>query len=539
MKKISTLLILFLQTMVLAQDEYAWVYFNDKPNQQVFLDNPLSMLTQKALDRRIKQQLPLDIKDVPIHGPYVKQVKETPGITIVTQSKWLNTLYVKGVQDAIKRLKELPFVARIDFADKLLNNIEEADIDRVGQVKAFKNTKDDFEYGESATQIEMLNGQVLHQQDYIGKGMIIGVIDSGFSGVNTASPFRRIRENNQILGTYNVAYRNKEVYAGSDHGTKVLSIIAAYEKGKLIGTAPDASFYLFRVSHPKMVISSMESYLVAAIEMADSLGVNVINLSQGISQQRGRPNYGYTYKDMDGKTTFISRGAEIAFSRGMLVVTSAGNEGSKSWKYITAPADAAHVLSVGAVSTERIRAPFSSQGPTADGRIKPDVMALGHEVMASDKNGSINYEMGTSFSSPIIAGLVACLWQALPDKTNEAIRKLILQASDHYTNPDGRYGYGIPNFQLAFHNATLTTDSFTVNGFAIYPNPTETNLTIAASGQHDARFIMYNSLGQEVIRQKVNELQETIVPMENLKSGMYLYTIVSGKATRTGKIIKR
>jgi subtilisin family serine protease len=384
----------------------------------------------------------------------------------------------------------------------------------------------------------MLNGHILHQQNYTGQGEIIGVIDSGFPGVDTADIFRRIRKNKQILGTYDLAYRDDNVYTGRNHGTKVLATMAAYEEGKLIGTSPDASFYLFRVSHPQMVISSAESYFVEAMEMADSLGVNVINLSQGISQSRSRPNDGYTYEDMNGKTTFLSRGADMAFSRGRSVVTSAGNKGNQSWQYITAPADSINVLAVGSVTYEKIRDPFSSQGPTADGRIKPDIMALGYAVIAGDENGSINYERGTSFAAPIITGLVSCLWQALPNKTNAEIIQLVKGSADHFTNPDNFYGYGIPDFKNIL-DKVLATTTFTRNGVTLYPNPTNDFVKITTPEISGGKLIVHNYLGQEVIRQQLTGSAETTVSMEKLKTGIYLYTIMSGIATFSGKIIKK
>ena len=241
---------------------------------------------------------------------------------------------------------------------------------------------------------------------------------------------------------------------------------------------------------------------------------------------------------MNGTTTFVTRGANIAFTRGMIVVCSAGNEGAKPWKYITAPADGPNVLTIGSVNASEVRSSFSSQGPTADGRIKPDVMAMGAASVVTTETGELGFNNGTSFSSPTLAGLVACLWQALPDKTNAEIVQRIKQSADRYTNPDNFYGYGIPDFYSAL-SLTLATEAFTLNGFSLYPNPTNANLTISASGQREASFVLYNNLGQEVIRKKLNDLQETTVGMENLKSGIYLYTIVAGQNTFSGKIIKK
>jgi hypothetical protein len=536
MRTYFTLLILLFYNVSFSQED-AWVYFLDKPNAQTFLNNPLSILSQRALDRRTTQGIALDEKDVPIHQSYIDQVTATPGVTVMAQSKWLNALHVRGTQQAITDLTSLPFVSSIDFANKTLNTGKMIQNPVSGLFHKTLNVQADFPYGQSAAQIQMLNGHLLHQQNYTGSGKIIAVLDAGFPGVNTTTPFARIRNNNQIKGGYNFVNRNTDFYTGYQHGTQVLSNMAAYVENQLVGTAPDASYYLFVTEDYNTENPLEESLWVEAAEMADSLGVDVINSSLGYSQFTNA-SYNYTYQDMNGTTTFVTRGANIAFTRGMIVVCSAGNEGAKPWKYITAPADGPNVLTIGSVNASEVRSSFSSQGPTADGRIKPDVMAMGAGSAVTTETGELGFNNGTSFSSPTLAGLVACLWQALPDKTNAEIVQRIKQSADRYTNPDNFYGYGIPDFYSAI-SLTLATDAFTLNGFTLYPNPTNANLTISASGQREASFVLYNSLGQEVIRVKLDGLNETIVPMEHLKKGIYLYTILSSATTFSGKIIKK
>ncbi|WP_300489052.1 S8 family serine peptidase [Flavobacterium sp.] len=537
MKKYFTLLILLLYNVSFSQED-AWVYFLDKPNAQTFLNNPLSILSQRALDRRAAQGIALDVMDAPIHQPYIDQITTIPGITVMAKSKWLNALHVRGTQQAITNLTSQPFVSSVDFANKTLNITgRTAQNPTSGLFQKAFSVQADYPYGQSAIQIQMLNGHLLHQQNYTGSGKIIAVLDAGFPGVNTTAPFARIRNNNQIKGGYNFVNRNDNFYTGYQHGTQVLSNMAAYVENQLVGTAPDASYYLFVTEDYNTENPLEESLWVEAAEMADSLGVDVINSSLGYSQFTNA-SYNYTYQDMDGNTTFVTRGANIAFTRGMIVVCSAGNEGAKPWKYITAPADGPNVLTIGAVNSSEVRSSFSSQGPTSDGRIKPDVMAMGTGSVVTTETGELGFNNGTSFSSPTLAGLVACLWQALPDKTNQEIVQRIKQSADRYTNPDDFYGYGIPDFYSAI-SLTLATDSFTLNGFSLYPNPTTANLTISASGQKEASFVLYNNLGQEVIRKKLNDIQETTISMENLKTGFYLYTIVSGSATFSGKIIKK
>jgi len=536
MRTYFTLLILLLYNVSFSQED-AWVYFSDKPNAQTFLNNPLSMLSQRALDRRTAQGIALDIKDAPIYQPYIDQVTATAGITVMAKSKWMNVLHVRGTQQAINSLAALPFVSGVDFANKTLNAGKTIQNPVSGLFQKALSVQVDFPYGQSAAQIQMLNGHLLHQQNYTGNGKIIAVLDAGFPGVNTTEPFARIRNNNQIKGGYNFVTRSADFYTGYQHGTQVLSNMAAYVENQLVGTAPDASYYLFVTEDYNTENPLEESLWVEAAEMADSLGVDVINSSLGYSRFTNT-SYNYTYQDMDGNTTFVTRGANVAFTRGMILVVSAGNEGANSWQYITAPADSPNALTVGSVNASEVRSSFSSQGPTSDGRIKPDVMAMGTGSVVTTETGELGFNSGTSFSSPTLAGLVACLWQALPDKTNAEIVQRIKQSADRYTNPNEFYGYGIPDFYSAI-NLALATDSFTQNGFTLYPNPTEANLSIATNGQQGAVFVLYNSIGQEVIRKNLNAIPQTTVSMENLQSGIYLYSIVSGTATFSGKIIKK
>ena len=275
--------------------------------------------------------------------------------------------------------------------------------------------------------------------------MHIAVIDAGFPGVNTLSAFSRIRTNNKILGGYDFVNRNINFYTGDSHGTSVLSTIAGFVADQFVGTAPDASFYLFITEDNTKETPLEESLWVEAAERADSLGVDIINTSLGY-YTFDNPKHDYTYADMNGNKTFISRGAEIGFSRGMILVNAAGNEGAVAWKYIIAPADAKSVLAVGAVNASKVIASFSSFGPTADDRVKPDVLAHGQDVFVINAAGNIATSNGTSFASPVMAGVVACFWQKNPTKTNKEIIQIIKESAHLYNNPSPQYGYGIPKF---------------------------------------------------------------------------------------------
>ncbi len=515
--------------------EDAWVYFNAKPNAQTFLNSPSLILSQRAQDRRTNQGIALNFTDAPLETTYIAQIKSSTGITVLTKSKWLNALHVQGSQANISALKSISFVDKVVFANKSLNLTGK----KAAETKTFQTGKKlkktvNYNYGSSANQIQMLNGHLLHQQNYTGAGKIIAVMDTGFPGVNTAQPFKKLRDNNQILGGYDYVLRNANFYAGGSHGTSVLSTMCGYKENALVGTAPDASYYLFRTEIDATEEPLEESLWVEAAEKADSLGVDIITTSLGYFGDRDNPDYNYTYSDMNGVTTFISRGAEIAFSKGIIVVASAGNEGNATEKHIGGPADAVSVIAVGAVNSAKARSSFSSVGPTYDGRIKPDVMAQGSATVLSDASGNIVTSEGTSFSCPVMAGMIACLWQAHPEKTNQEIRNMVIQSSDKYLTPDNNYGYGIPNFSTA-----LSVDGFVNKDFTVYPNPAKTTITFSFSDEiNNASVVVYSILGQKVIDKKITG-QNPNLSVESLKSGLYFYTFDADGLHKTGKIIKQ
>ena len=537
MKKIVFLFFLFQSFLVFSQQD-AWVYFGDKTNVQNYLDNPQLMLSQRAIDRRTRQKIAFDSKDVPIPALYIKAVKESAGITVMGQSKWLNALHVRGTQADITSLKNLAFVTKISFADKSLNATGKTiAVSKSQQIQKKFNTAITYNYGTSANQIQMLNGHLLHQQNYTGSGKIIAVLDAGFPGVDTQLLFKKLRDNNQILGGYNYVNRSPNYYTGDNHGTLVLSTMGGNQDQALVGTAPDASYYLFVTENDASENPIEETLWVEAAEKADSLGADIINSSLGYFDF-DNSNYSYTYADMNGATTFISRGAEIAFSRGMLVVASAGNSGNTTNPNIAAPADAVSVLTIGAVTASKSRASFSSIGPSFDGRVKPEVMAQGQASVVSDEFGNIGTANGTSFSSPILAGMVACIWQALPDKTNKEIRDLIVQSADKYLTPTPQLGYGIPDFSAAVNKGLLATIDNQNATFSLYPNPSKGTVYITLPSVVDeVQLTIYSLLGQKIMEVPFTKSIPSF-SVETLWNGVYLYTIQGENFSAQGKIIK-
>ncbi len=540
-RKLLSVFIIFFSIIINAQ-ENAWVYFTDKPDAAYYLSNPLEMLSQRALDRRTVQGISLDNTDVPVYPNYIIQIENATGITVMAKSKWMNALHIRGNLSDIQALEGLAFVDHVYYANHSLNLRSGNPITTtISESKSsYTNNKFDvqvnFNYGNSDNQIQMLNGHLLHQQDYTGQGKIIAVLDSGFTGVDTATPFLRLHDNNLILGGYNFPDGNANFYMRHNHGTMVLSTMGGYVDGQLVGTAPDAQYYLFITEDINSENPVEESYWVEAAEMSDSLGVDVINSSLGYGEYQN-PNYSYSYSQRNGQVGFASRGASMAFQKGIVCVISAGNEGNNSEPHIGIPADADNILTIGAVNNVEAYVIFSSIGNTADGRIKPDVCAKGLNATISNTSGAITTASGTSFSSPILAGMVATFWSAVPNLSASQVIQYVKESADQYNTPDIYKGYGVPDFQLALTNA-LNAESFSSQQVSIYPNPVSSILTIEGNQLQNASIRIYNQLGQNVLSFDLLNNQNSI-DVSVLNSGVYFYDFSSNNSKLRGKLIKK
>ena len=536
MKKLILIITLFIAYESFSQED-AWVYFIDKPDAATYFSNPLSMLTQRALDRRTAQGIALDTSDVPIAPTYINQVTTASGITVMAKSKWLNALHVRGSQSHIQALLSFPFVNSIEFANQTLNSrVPNSDTLAIALVNKQMNVEVSYNYGSSANQIQMLNGHLLHEQNYTGAGKIIAVLDSGFINVNSVLPFQRLFTNNLILGGYNYVSQNTEVYTLHNHGTMVLSCMGGYVDGQLVGTAPDAQYYLFVTEDVTTENPVEESYWVEAAEEADRLGVDVISSSLGYFGY-DNPNYSHTYSQMTGNKAFASRGANIAFSKGIIVVASAGNSGATANPYVGVPAEATHVLAIGAVKANETYATFSSIGPSFDGRIKPDIMAQGQASVVANTSGAVVTANGTSFSGPIMAGMITSFWSAVPSLTAAEVVQFVKESADRYTMPTSQFGYGIPDFQLALSNA-LSLSLFDNDTILIYPNPVQDELSIVLpESEVTGKLFLYNHIGQLVSEYALSETNKTVY-LSNLASGLYFYQVNTTHKSTKGKLLK-
>ncbi len=355
--------------------------------------------------------------------------------------------------------------------------------------------------------------------------------------MDTQGGFAYVRDDGRILGTYDFVDRSEVINNNSSHGTRTFSNMGGYIENEFVGTAPDASFYLFKTEDVTSETPVEEAYWVEAIERADSLGVWVINTSLGY-RAYDNPAYSHTYEDLDGQTTFSARGANHGFDKGLLLVTSAGNSGNTDFPWVGTPGDSPGMLTIGAVNADGIATGFSSQGPTVDGRVKPDVMAQGGNAYVINQNNEIVTNNGTSFSSPITAGAVACLWQAKPEFTNAQIMQLVRESAHLYNNPTDKMGYGIPNFQVAL-DALLSLENQSNEQFSVYPNPVFNNVIIEFSNFSElVNLRIYNTMGvliiQETLKDSINSLNLSSFP-----SGFYILNLQTEDFNQSIKIVKK
>ncbi len=427
-----------------AQKTYKYrIHFRDKATTVYSITEPQRFLSERALERRAGQGLAVDSTDLPVCESYVQAVTEQ-GARLVTQSKWNNTVVVE-VADTLQMngIAALPCVAAVRKVWTAPDSIPERNRSRKEEITDKVSHGENY-YGETYCALAIHRGDSLHAAGFRGEGIRIAIIDAGFYNADAIGLFRTTK----IEGTHDFVNPQSDIYAENAHGMKVLSCMAANEPYALVGTAPEASYWLLRSEDQDTEQPVEEDYWAAAMEFADSVGVDVVNTSLGY-YEFDDPSMNYRYRDLDGHCSLMSHTASLAADKGMVVVCSAGNSGVDSWKKITPPADAENVLTVGAVNCDLINAHFSSVGNTADGRIKPDVMAMGVSVALADNDGSVSYANGTSFASPIFCGLVACFWQACPWLTARQVVEAMRQAGNRRDYPDNIYGYGVPDVWTA------------------------------------------------------------------------------------------
>ncbi|ASZ14565.1 S8 family serine peptidase [Chitinophaga pendula] len=445
--RIILLILLLFPLALCAQVKRYVVTFRDKKGSPYTLSDPQRYLSAKALMRRQHQQIAVDSSDLPVSPAYVDSLRKAGEVQVLYTLRWFNQAII-ATEDAaaIQRISQFPFVSGATAESRQAS--EQRETPRVGRNERQAGANAG-EYGGGFMQLHLNEGVFLHEKGWKGEGMVIAVLDAGFPGVDKNRAFTYLNGRRNILATRNFSDGSGEVYGYGSHGAHVLSILAAYLPGEMIGSAPDASYVLLRTEETATESPIEEYNWVAAAELSDSIGVDVLSSSVGYTEFDDSV-FNHTYSQLDGRSTTIARGAAWAARKGILVVNCAGNEGFSSWKYLLSPADVDSVLAVAAVNESGQVAAFSSYGPTADGRIKPDVAALGVNTQYVNPEGRLLSGDGTSYACPVIAGLAACLWQAFPKRSNREIMDVIKRSSSHYTHPDNRTGYGVPNFRIAY-----------------------------------------------------------------------------------------
>ena len=445
--KLWSLGCLFVLSMGQASAEKVYKYrvsLKDKVGTTCSIDKPEEFLSERAIERRNRQQLPIDETDLPVSGKYIDELKAT-GARLVTTSKWNNTVVLE-VSDTLlmEDISKKSFVTGVKKVWVSLDSIPPRNMKRKKEVKN-KVDKTGCHYGNALRQIEIHGGDSLHTAGFAGKGMHVAVIDAGFYNADEIKFFRKM----DLLGTRDFVNPNSDIYAENAHGLMVLSCMAANLPKVFVGTAPEASYWLLRSEDNDSEQPIEEDYWAAAIEFADSVGVDVVNTSLGYYEfDEGFP--AYRYRDLDGHYSLMSHSASLAADKGIVVVCSAGNSGDDPWKKVTPPGDSENVLTVGAINKNLVNARFSSIGNSADGRIKPDVMAVGVSSVVTGTDGSVSKGNGTSFASPIMCGIVTCFWQACPWLTAKEVIEAVRQVGDRVDYPDNIYGYGVPNLWKAY-----------------------------------------------------------------------------------------
>jgi subtilisin family serine protease len=508
----------------------------DKGNPPFSLEQPEMFLSDKSIQRRIKQGLAVDSIDLPIDPAYFEAIANT-GADIRAHSKWVKTVVVHlSDSSLIPQLENLPFVDSLYCVWKGIlpqMTMSRKDEDYTPQNAAGNNLNS---YGAGFTQITLNNGHRLHEAGFRGRGMTIAVIDGGFANADLIDYF----DFQKVKAVKNFNHETTDLLRSEvDHGTQVLSCMLSDKPGELVGVAPEADYYLLRTEIDAIEYPVEEDYWVAAMEYADSLGADIATSSLGYSEFND-PSMNHTHNQLDGKSIPISIAAGLAASRGMLLFNSAGNEGNKAWKKIIFPGDARDMFTVGAITEDSTRSSFSSVGFTADGRVKPDLTAMGTGVAIVGRSGHIGYSSGTSFSTPILAGLSACLWQALPELTGFELMKLLRETADAFLQPDSLMGFGIADVYKAYtQNKTALKQTGTENTVFFYINARENRLYLNSGYlQNDSKFVLNIYSGEGVKMLSVPNVSSP-VDISSLPKGIYIARLKTGdKPVLVRKFIK-
>lgn len=519
---------------VQAQENQYIVFFADKTGTPYSINSPETFLTQRALDRRERQNISISESDLPVNPAYVQGLRDA-GAAVIYTTKWMNGALVSCDDAILSALADLPYVSSVEF-------VSPGNHPASGSRSKFKTEVTEAAAEATDTQLSMIGLDAMHLDGKQGDGIVIAVFDGGFLGVDMTTPFQHLFTNNQIDldNSFDFISGTSNVFQYDDHGTRVLSIMSANVEGSFTGGVTEASYQLYVTEDVPTEYRIEEYNWLFAAERADSAGADIIHASLGYNTFDIR-DMNYDKADLDGNTAVVTRAAQLAFSKGMVVVTSAGNEGNDpSWQIITAPADGKDVLAVGNINSFGVRSPSSSIGPSADGRTKPDVVALGTGVSVVRASGSVFTGSGTSFSAPLVTSLVAGIWEANPNLTNIELIQAIRQSASQSANPDNVLGYGIPHYTAVKHFLEQTDQEEPV---VVFPNPVTDNLIILPDSPESGNlsFSLLTTQGQVIAEREVSfswlENQYT-ANVSSLRAGLYILKVRTHNRVLSFRIVK-
>lgn len=535
-----------------------WVFFTDKgTNTQNYFQKPSTVVSEKSLKRRAKvlnEDKLISETDLPVNQNYIDQVLSL-GFKLKQKTKWFNGISGFVTKDKLAQISVLPFVKQLDIVYRFRkNNFEnEVQIDNPEESGNNNLSKSQgthsFNYGQSFTQLNQITVPQVHDLGYTGTGVTICLMDAGFDRLT-----HQVFSSMNIIATWDFVNGDPNVQNHGDlgngsHGTATLSLIGGFYETKLIGPAFGADFILAKTENTESETPIEEDNWLAALEWADSIGVDITSTSLGYIDF-DPPYPSYTWEHMDGNTCRITNSADYGASLGIFVVNSAGNEGSHpSHNTLGAPADGDSVIAVGAVNSTGSRSSFSSVGPTVDGRIKPDLMAMGSNnyIACNSNNTCYSNGGGTSYSCPLVAGASALLLQADQSLTPMQLAALLKNTASQSNNPDRFYGWGIINTYAALQSLLTNAENknHTPDNFYLlqnYPNPfnPSTKVRFVVPELSDVKLYLHDILGNEIailFDDKVSPgIKEIELNGSALSSGVYFVRMVANNYNKTIKI---
>ena len=467
-------IIILVTSLTYGQEKYL-IFFKDKgiePGERLnksstLYKQALDNLTERAVERRKKTMGDeiITYEDLPLREDYINELK-FKGIEIVHKLTWFNAVSAYLKEDQLNDIKNLSFVKKVEPV-KVFKSKREKNSGTILQKGSSPNTG--LDYGNSFGQLELCDIPIVHSRGIMGEGVILGLLDTGFDWNDHEALI-----NVNVIDEYDFVFNDtitadepEDAPGQHNHGTSVMSEVAGFMNGTLIGASFSSSFLLAKTEYVPTETHVEEDNYAAALIWMENLGVDATSSSLGYSEfDPGQTSY--TYADMDGQTTIVTIACELAFERGIVTITSAGNEGNSPWFYITAPADGFNTIAVGAVNSSNSVASFSSHGPTSDGRYKPDILTQGVGVYAASASGFTSYTSsfgGTSASAPLALGIAGLLLSAHPHLINEQVRDILQKTSDNYNSPNNTRGYGLASAQNAINypNFELVSDSYKIH----------------------------------------------------------------------------